>query len=140
MSSTEIGVHDGGCDHARGICCGRPIVTPTEAPRMTPAHVSDALDCARIGVLDAECETRLKDIASLISAIESGSLVVVEPETLAACVPTTWLDPMLTGPNAVIVRYPYTGDDIERLLAAIRDRITALSTPSPDTEEESDNG
>jgi hypothetical protein len=40
-------------------------------------------------------------------------------------VPTSWLDPMLTGPNAVIGNPPYGCPDIERLLNAIRQRITA---------------
>jgi hypothetical protein len=58
----------------------------------------------------------------------SGRSVVVDTETLLACVPTTWLDPLLTGPDAVIGRYPYGGDDIENLLRAIRARITALAS------------
>jgi hypothetical protein len=40
-------------------------------------------------------------------------------------IPTNWLDPMLTGPSAVLKGYDYKGPDIERLLNAIRARITA---------------
>lgn len=42
--------------------------------------------------------------------------------TLADCIPSSWLDPLLSGPTAVIGNPPYNGKDIERLLNAIRDR------------------
>lgn len=38
-------------------------------------------------------------------------------------VPTTWLDPLLTGEKAVIGKPPYNCKDIERLLQHIADRI-----------------
>jgi hypothetical protein len=38
-------------------------------------------------------------------------------------IPTSWLDPLLTGPDAVIGMPPYTCRDIERLLSAIRKRM-----------------
>lgn len=44
-------------------------------------------------------------------------------------VPTSWLDPLLTGPEAIIKAMPggqYTGTDIENLLRAVRQRISAM--------------
>lgn len=38
-------------------------------------------------------------------------------------IPRTWLDPLLTGPKAVIGDPPYNCKDIERLLAALRARV-----------------
>ena len=38
-------------------------------------------------------------------------------------IPTSWLDPLLTGPEAVIGDPPYDCRDIERLLNAIRKRM-----------------
>ena len=44
-------------------------------------------------------------------------------KTLADRVPTNWVDPLLTGPDAVIGSPPYNCGDIERLLLAIAARI-----------------
>lgn len=49
-------------------------------------------------------------------------------EALAAdlinCIPTNWLDPLLTGDNKVLHGgYSYTPSDIEKLLIAIRKRM-----------------
>ena len=38
-------------------------------------------------------------------------------------IPDNWLDPLLTGPNAVIGVPPYNCKDIERLLVALKERI-----------------
>lgn len=43
----------------------------------------------------------------------------------AAMVPTTWLDPLLTGPKAVIGQPPYNCKDIERLMWHLAERIRA---------------
>ena len=40
-------------------------------------------------------------------------------------IPTSWLDPLLTGPRAVIGTPPYGCPDIERLLNALRIRVRA---------------
>jgi len=50
-------------------------------------------------------------------------------EECAMCVPTTWLDPLLTGPNAVLG--DFNAPNVEGLLQAIAARIRALSIPSP---------
>ena len=41
-------------------------------------------------------------------------------------VPTSWLDPLLTGTTKVVGEPPYGCPDIERLLNAIRKRIEAV--------------
>jgi hypothetical protein len=57
------------------------------------------------------------------------SSVVSEKKGVRAidAVPMSWLDPLLTGPKAVIGNPPYGCPDIERLLNAIRDRLAAQS-------------
>ena len=42
---------------------------------------------------------------------------------LVDMVPTNWLDPLLTGPKAVIGNPPYSCRDIERLLNAVKERL-----------------
>lgn len=47
-------------------------------------------------------------------------------EKLLACLPTTWLDPLLTGDKAVLSiarRGSWNCDDIERLVTAIKHRM-----------------
>lgn len=47
-----------------------------------------------------------------------------KPKTpLADLIPTNWLDPLLTGPDAVIKGGAYKPSDIERLLLAIKERV-----------------
>ena len=52
---------------------------------------------------------------------------IAEVDTQSAVVgrliPTTWLDPLLNGENAVIGDPPYDCTDIEKLLLAIKERI-----------------
>ena len=50
---------------------------------------------------------------------------LVRSDALLACIPTNWLDPILTGPQRVIGDPPYDCRDIERVLLAIRYRIEA---------------
>lgn len=45
----------------------------------------------------------------------------------AQIVPTSWLDGLLTGPNAVIGSPPYGCQDIERLLRAIKAAIRSAA-------------
>lgn len=46
----------------------------------------------------------------------------------ASCIPDTWLDPLLTGPNAVVGAPPYGCQDIQRLCKALRERIDACAS------------
>ena len=49
-------------------------------------------------------------------------------KTHAGCVPTSWLDSLLTGPDACLPagKYRYTPSDIDRLLLGIKNRIEAF--------------
>lgn len=53
-----------------------------------------------------------------------------EREQCAACIPTSWLDPLLTGPNKVAEFSD--GPAIEKLLRAVRDRILQRPLSSTD--------
>lgn len=44
-------------------------------------------------------------------------------EAAVASIPTTWLDPLLTGPDRVMGQPPYDGEDIENLLRAVKARV-----------------
>lgn len=46
---------------------------------------------------------------------------------MANAVPRTWLDSMLTGPDAVIGSPPYGCPDIEKVCKAIKKRLDAAS-------------
>jgi hypothetical protein len=48
-------------------------------------------------------------------------------EAAAQAIPDTWLDPLLTGENAVIGQPPYGCPDVERLLKALQMAIRALA-------------
>jgi hypothetical protein len=47
-------------------------------------------------------------------------------EEAAKQIPTTWLDPLLSGPERIVGDPPYYGKDMERLLQALAQRIRAL--------------
>lgn len=44
-------------------------------------------------------------------------------------IPTSWLDPLLSGPEKIAAP-PYTCTDVERLLRAVRDRVKVIMEPS----------
>ena len=46
-----------------------------------------------------------------------------EEESILEAFPSNWLDPMLTGPHAVLGKPPWGCPDVERLVAAIKDRV-----------------
>lgn len=46
-------------------------------------------------------------------------------KAILGAIPTTWLDPLLTGSDAV-AKPPYTCTDIERLLDSIRNRVQTI--------------
>ncbi len=50
-------------------------------------------------------------------------------KAILAAIPTSWLDPLLSGPNE-IAKPPYHCPDIERLLQAIRERVQTIMEPS----------
>jgi len=64
--------------------------------------------------------------------VAAEALAYVREEMLGRGVPTTWLDPLLTGPEAVLKGHgPWAGPDIERLLGAITKRIDSLLESRP---------
>jgi hypothetical protein len=74
------------------------------------------------------CEWVLVDFLKQAAPAEAGLRALIEKEW-----PTNWLDPLLTGPTAVIGKPPYGCPDIERLLNALKARILdALLTGGPD--------
>lgn len=90
-------------------------------------------------------EMIVRDVAALRG--QSGKMLRVSPEELdrivtsrvaeiadraleaigqcAACIPSNWLDPLLSGPKK-IAEFP-SCPDVEKLLNAIRERILALA-------------
>lgn len=50
-----------------------------------------------------------------------------EQKALIDCVPNNWLDPLLTGPNKIIGKEPFTCRDIENILNAIRKRMSVCA-------------
>lgn len=72
--------------------------------------------CTRLGWPGVEsCE-----ICDAITAA-----VAEKQEWCAKVIPTSWLDPMLSGPKSVMVPPPWGCQDIERLLHHIRTAIRA---------------
>lgn len=57
---------------------------------------------------------------------EDGDVAYVPLDKVLAAIPTSWLDSLLTGPDAVIGKGPWGCPDIERLLAAIKQRIVGV--------------
>lgn len=55
---------------------------------------------------------------------KSEIVAAAERERCARLVPTTWLDPLLSGPNAI--KTPMGCREVEALLRGIQDRIRAL--------------
>ncbi len=49
-------------------------------------------------------------------------------EELIKCVPSSWLDPLLTGPDAVVGPPPWNCLQVESLLNGIRKRMRAALT------------
>jgi hypothetical protein len=47
-------------------------------------------------------------------------------EALLAAIPTNWIDPLLTGPDAVIGKPPYGCPEIEALLRGIGTRMRRI--------------
>jgi hypothetical protein len=62
---------------------------------------------------ERKCDLPVNEALAKIAAIADES----------ARLPTNWLDPLLSGPNAVIGNQPYDCKDIERLLCALNKRM-----------------
>ena len=64
-------------------------------------------------------ECSLMDFTEFRSAIAE----YIKESGASNLIPTTWLDPLLTGKDAVIGNFPFGCNDIEVLLKAIKKRI-----------------
>lgn len=62
-------------------------------------------------------------VTSRIAEVTNRALDVIGH--CAACVPSNWLDPLLTGPKKIAEFH--SGQDVERLLNAVRERIRTLA-------------
>ena len=51
---------------------------------------------------------------------------VISSSDLLSAIPTNWLDPLLTGNDAVISKVPLDGQDLEMLLRAIKQRLKKI--------------
>lgn len=113
--------------------------TQSSETRLTEKHLSALLSAG----CDADAAgagprliAKLDDIASVVRSIVQGDKTLVDTEKWRRIIPTSWLDPLLTGPKAVLGDPPYTHRDIERLLNAIRELLSAATTPAaPETED-----
>lgn len=92
-----------------------------------PADASGELQHA-ISALKQECpfgmEWAMKIIEDSLATRPAPSA-----EKALDCIPSNWLDPLLTGPDAVIHKSP--APEIEALLNAVRARIKALAHEAP---------
>lgn len=83
-----------------------------------------------IGPLCETCSAALRQ--EILSDMGGLPLPPTVEAVIADCIPHTWLDPLLSGDARVVGDPPYTGQDIERLMAAVKDRlISALSRKEP---------
>ena len=62
--------------------------------------------------------------------VDPASSITEKLQRVIDAVPTSWLDSLLTGPEAVLPkgRYDYNGKDIERLLRAVKKRVADTIT------------
>jgi hypothetical protein len=68
----------------------------------------------------------VEELEDMLVAVLTGYAERVRGAETAGCaaaVPTSWLDPLLTGPEAVLAAPPYDNRDIEVLCRAIANRI-----------------
>jgi hypothetical protein len=70
----------------------------------------------------ANLERRLNASADKVDSLREQ--LRVAQERIQNAIPENWLDPLLTGPDAVLRDPPWNCPDIERLLNAIRKRLT----------------
>jgi len=81
------------------------------------------------GYSDRRIAEIIKDALSAYAAAQVAQARGEEREACATMIPTTWLDPLLTGEGAVLKGYgPWDGKQVERLLQAIAAAIRARTT------------
>jgi len=69
--------------------------------------------------------SEVADYLKSLPILDKRPTACVSKESVLKCIPTTWLDPLLTGDSKVI-HGAFDCRDIERLLRTIRDRILEL--------------
>ena len=81
--------------------------------------------CSHLGELHTDSKFSMKDFTDFLeSALKESYNKGVEDAIEG--IPRNWLDPLLTGDNAIIEGYSYTPTDIENLLIAIKQRLQQL--------------
>jgi hypothetical protein len=105
------------------------MTTPTKPPRVPKGRKLSRGTVIRFHE-DAQLGPhRCSAVIPCKSAREAKALVKLhaDPKALLDAVPTNWLDPMLTGPAAVLSKKPgsWNCHDIERLMFAVRERLAA---------------
>jgi len=111
----------------------RKPMTDIERLRELPAEWRKRAERKKLmgGLLAREAEVDLAHAAEL-EAVTCALLADYErlrgmEERVKGAVPTTWLDPLLSGPNAVLPEGGvYNGKHIERLLTAINKRLVPV--------------
>lgn len=89
----------------------------------SPAPAPDYYFCPRCQMgLDPVTVKRVNVKTAPAPADAQGVGEALKKEILD-CVPTTWLDSLLTGPDKVVGSAPFTCDSIERLCKAIKGRL-----------------
>ena len=83
-----------------------------------PVEAGHSQDAIRFGKVSS-MRAALLSVAHLLPS------ELIDIAAVREVIPTNWLDPLLTGPNAVIGEPPYGCQDIERLLRALSDKLTA---------------
>lgn len=107
------------------IVCGATI--PQDNGYMTDANPYSA------GAKDRQIESLTRTIEAQKATIEN---LESRLRLCVAAVPTTWLDDILTGPNAVIREQPWGCPEVERILSAVRKRIEKIAHPTDSTQAE----
>ena len=110
-------------------------------PSTPSADVLALIDSVRVDLTQPDqkmVEVDHEKLAALLRSLAQGDVRNAVIEECAKQVPTTWLDPLLTGKTAVL---PATGDwngrHMEALLRGIQDRIRALAAEQPERKAQS---
>jgi hypothetical protein len=111
------------------------MTTPTKPPRLPKGRTHRLRFAGNSTLVMPSVSVKAGDVTHICAVIpcksarEAKALVKLhaDPKALLDAVPTNWLDPMLTGPAAVLSKKPgsWNCHDIERLMFAVRERLAA---------------
>ena len=98
-----------------------------DAARLTPCPWCVTIDPDDSRKVHAHFDTP-EEAAKFVDDVERGELDAPDEQgqtrrKIANLIPTSWLDPLLTGPEAIMGRPPYHYKDIERLLQGVKKRV-----------------